>query len=118
MLGKEVERLNGVLRGKIDEINTLQLRHQKATEENQHFKKQINVLNEESADFRRIHNRMEELEFELNKERAAKERIAKINSDLLKRQEEFDHSKLEQYEQKTTQLTQEIMRLNGSIITL
>ncbi len=40
---------------------------------------------------------MEELEFELSKEQAAKDRLNKINNDLLKRQSEIEQSKIEQY---------------------
>lgn len=61
---------------------------------------------------------MEELEFELSKEQAAKERLAKINTDLVRRQTEIDQSTIEQYEIRVNHLTQDIKRLTDNNIAL
>lgn len=48
---------------------------------------------------------MEDLEFELSKEQAARERLAKINADLLRQQAELDQNRLEQQELRQTKLS-------------
>lgn len=49
LLGKEVERLNGVLKGKVDEQTTLQVRANRLAEENHFYLQQVTILQQESA---------------------------------------------------------------------
>lgn len=95
-----------MLKGKIDENTTLQVRASRLTEENHFYLQQVTVLEQESAELKQIHRKMEDLEFELSKEQAAKERLAKINADLLKKQAEFDQNRLEQHELRQAKLNQ------------
>lgn len=103
-----------MLKGKIDENTTLQVRASRLTEENHFYLQQVTVLEQESAELKQIHRKMEDLEFELSKEQAAKERLAKINADLLKKQAEFDQNRLEQHELRQAKLNQELMRLSDA----
>lgn len=114
LVSHEVERLNGVLKGKLDENTTLQVRASRLAEENHFYLQQVTLLEQESGQLKQIHRKMEDLEFELSKEQAAKERLAKINSDLLKKQAEFDHSRLEQHELRQAALSQEVTRLSDA----
>lgn len=103
-----------MLKGKVDENTTLQVRASRLAEENHFYLQQVTVLEQESAELKLIHRKMEDLEFELSKEQAAKERLAKINADLLKKQAEFDQNKLEQHELRQAKLSQEVMRLSDA----
>ena len=93
----EVERLNGVLRSKLDEVSTLNTSIKKISEQNQYYLTQVETLQREASQLSQHRGRLSELELELREEKELRSRLHMENSKL--------GPQMEQSEQKIITLT-------------
>ena len=105
LLGQEVERLNSVLRSKVDEVSNLQFKFKTMTEENQFYVTQAANMEQQAKELVENRKKLEEVEFELSKEKKVRGQLTEIKGVL--------EPKVVQYEERIRDLSAELERLNN-----
>lgn len=105
LLGQEVERLNSVLRSKVDEVSNLQFKFKTMTEENQFYVTQAANMEQQTKELVENRKKLEEVEFELSKEKKVRGQLTEIKGVL--------EPKVVQYEERIRDLSAELERLNN-----
>ena len=91
-----------VLKGKVEEISTLQAKIDRLTEDNQLMSKQISTLEREGKNEKQLRKQIEEMQIQLSNEQTSNSKLSRTNNDLLVRINDLslEHDKFASYEER------------------
>lgn len=127
LLTREVERLNAVLKAKLEEVTAQQQRVARLTEENQFYASQVALLDREGQRLKELQRELEASEGKFNSEVARREQAEREVAQLRREGAEVGQLRRERaeltqqtatYEERISMMVQEIKRLNDIMLAL